>query len=369
MYHIKPYGDLEISWRGDMHEVTSFSVVNAAYMRILDQWGAVQNYVPDTVDFNIDNQPEYLARAIRVRTKNNMVKTGLHFPPLLGTCNVPILAWEIDKVPPTWINSVGKDCIKMVAISNFTKEAFVRGGFNEDNIVVNPLGISIFDIDYSKKNIYEVSNILEKSNSCRPFTFLDICWCEPRKGTDILLDAYTAEFTRKDDVVLVIKTSSRNLWLDDLLAYFRAKRPNSANILILEGKTKSLDNFYKSADVFVHPHRGEGFGLPILEAAGFGVPSITTGWAGPVDFTDNSNSWHIKYKLIKSEYHHSVEGSRWAQPSVRHLRKLMRYAYNHPDVVREKGINAFLNSFNYTWERSAFNLASILYEVHACLKE
>lgn len=41
-----------------------------------------------------------------------------------------------------------------------------------------------------------------------------------------------------------------------------------------------MPNLYKSADCFVLPTHGEGWGLPTMEAMAMGLPTITTNWGG-----------------------------------------------------------------------------------------
>jgi glycosyltransferase involved in cell wall biosynthesis len=47
---------------------------------------------------------------------------------------------------------------------------------------------------------------------------------------------------------------------------------------------------YGGADAFVLPTRGEGWGLPILEAMAAGVPAIATNWSGPVRLSSVSEN-------------------------------------------------------------------------------
>ena len=47
---------------------------------------------------------------------------------------------------------------------------------------------------------------------------------------------------------------------------------------------------YTACNVLVHPYRGEGFGLPILEAMACGIPAIVTNGGACLDFCNEKNS-------------------------------------------------------------------------------
>ena len=62
-----------------------------------------------------------------------------------------------------------------------------------------------------------------------------------------------------------------------------AGRPD---IILMADKLSAADarSLIASADVFLSPHRSEGFGLPLAEAFLAGVPALATGWSGNLDF-------------------------------------------------------------------------------------
>ena len=51
---------------------------------------------------------------------------------------------------------------------------------------------------------------------------------------------------------------------------------------------------YGAVDVLVQPSRGEGWGLPMVEAMACGTPVIGTRWSGPAEFLTEENSYPLR---------------------------------------------------------------------------
>jgi glycosyltransferase involved in cell wall biosynthesis len=69
----------------------------------------------------------------------------------------------------------------------------------------------------------------------------------------------------------------------------------AADALVWSGaswKAEQVDAFLRGLDVYAAPYRGEGFGMPVLEAAAAGVPSIVTGGGATDEFV--SSAWAIR---------------------------------------------------------------------------
>ena len=142
--------------------------------------------------------------------------------------------------------------------------------------------------------------------SGKTFRFLFVGGVSLRKGTDLLLDAYRKAFTRDDDVCLVLKDHSRDLFY----------RENHARDRIAELRADSvapevvhLDDFlpepelaalYRSCDAAVFPYRAEGFCLPILEAMACGTPAIVPDFGACLDFCTADTSYLVKARRIRA---------------------------------------------------------------------
>lgn len=103
----------------------------------------------------------------------------------------------------------------------------------------------------------------------------------PRKGVDVLLQAYGKAFSSKDDVCLIIKTfPNPHNKIYDWLKEAQSATPDFPEILIIQDDLpdSQLKALYEQCHCLVAPSRAEGFGLPMAEAMISGLPIITTGW-------------------------------------------------------------------------------------------
>ena len=142
------------------------------------------------------------------------------------------------------------------------------------------------------------------------FEFLSIFKWERRKGWDILLDSYWTSFSPSDDVLLRLHTyvpswvrgetnitriienyahSKFGKRLDELAAISWEKRQSGDSQL----SRSEVRDLYASADAFVLPTRGEGWGLPIAEAMSMEVPVITSNFSGPAEYCRSENTYLI----------------------------------------------------------------------------
>lgn len=186
-----------------------------------------------------------------------------------------------------------------------------------------------------------------------------------------MFKAFCEEFKANEPVSLQVKINpsyndinwNLNIELDKLKL-----EPNHAEIRIapMIVDFKQLPNFYNEGHVFVAPCMAEAFGLPIAEAMACELPVITTGFGGQIDFVINKeNGLLIDYDLVQANDTYLYEEVRWAKPRIEHLRKLMRYAFEHQSEMKEMGKKAREKIMNeFQWKHSAEKILKYISELN-----
>jgi len=116
---------------------------------------------------------------------------------------------------------------------------------------------------------------------------------------------------------------------------------------------------YTACDCFVHPFRGEGFGLPIVEAMACGLPVIVTGAGPALDYANEETAY-----LIPAERGRFAEcrvgeietiGRPWLfEPDVDLLVELLKRLAGDRAEARAKGMAASAHIREHsTWDHTA----------------
>ncbi len=273
---------------------------------------------------------------------------------------VGLTVFETDRLPRGWREAC--DAMDEIWVpSEFNRETFSRSGVPADRVQVIPVGIDASRYDPATVTPLPIAER-------RGFVFLSVFDWTVRKGWDVLLRAYVDAFSSADDVSLVLRTSKRGrgpragVLVREYLAHL-GRPACQPHVLVLEEPLAEADmpRLYRAADAFVLPTRGEGWGLPIMEAMASGLPAIVTRWSAHLDFANDANAWLVDTFGTELVGQNTTQQSpyygadhRWAVPSVDHLSALMRQAYGDPAAARALGARArHAIATNWTPHRSA----------------
>ena len=248
--------------------------------------------------------------------------------PNLARVNIGMTAAvETDRCNPEWISA----CNRMHAIivpSNHTKNVLENTGRLHVPIYVVPESyIESIDDEDSTKDLG-----IELDTSFNFLTVGQITGHNPendRKNMFYLVKWFCETFSDDEEVGLIIKTNSgKNTKIDksvtekmmsQLLKEVRKGPYPKVHLVHGSMSEKEISALYKHSSVkaYVSLTRGEGFGLPLLEAAASGVPVIVTNWSAHLDFLNKGKFIPVDYELKEIDQSRIdnqvfMQGSKWA---------------------------------------------------------
>jgi len=273
--------------------------------------------------------------------------------------------FEGDTVPPLWIESVNQ-MDEIWVPTNWDREKFRKAGATCP-IYVFAQGI---EADYFHPDLPPMRFEVKEN-----FKFICNAAWDPRKNLLNLIRAFKMEFTKDEDVCLIIKTMDIGLGGEikdelDKLNYDK----NSGQVYVKEEvfKKEELGTFYTAGDCFVLPTHGEGWGLPVFEALACGIPVITTNWGALQETLLDENGkpyagCHLlRYQKSQTDTPYMyLQGNYWAEPSVPHLMETMRYVYEHKEEEKQKALETSrIIRAKYNWAEVTKPIKERLAEIY-----
>lgn len=185
-------------------------------------------------------------------------------------------------------------------------------------------------------------------------------WAGNRKGLDVIAAAFLEAFPDQADVTLEIKT-----YRD-----CRIEIPPHPRIKLVQDvlSDEGLADWYRSLDVLVSASKGEGWGLQPHQAMACGTPVIAPYWGGHAQYMTEESGWPVEYDEAIAGDPYYTGTARWCVPRPASLIDRMREAYFDRPATRGKGEAAAVRGGEFTWERSARELAAVLREFDGTAK-
>lgn len=204
------------------------------------------------------------------------------------------------------------------------------------------------------------------------FVFITVGLPSFRKNFDFLADAFEALFAKNKNVHLVLGvTHSLVDWKFKLYQKFAKYK---SRIWTLEGKYSEyeLARIYSSCNAYATANLGEGFNLPMVEAAACGLPVIAPNHTSHPDVAGDKNAWlfetdgsavHAEGSTV-SPWYQGVEFPVLADRSMKALKECLDVVESGAAEVRRRTATFWTRiESNFTWDRAAARVVARLLEV------
>lgn len=257
-----------------------------------------------------------------------------------GAVVVGHTAWETDRLPSHWPALMdGVDLL--VVPSQMNRDVIAEAGVTTPVVVIpHPRAAPAPPVDLRPAGVDPDA-----------FTCYVIADWTVRKNVTGTVRAVAGAFGRDDGVQLVVKTSMHDgTWVRPrhpfdqgttprALARVLAEHPQAPPVALIvrEQDDDEIAALHAAGDCYVSLCRGEGWGIGAFDAAARGVPVVTTGWGGHLDYLAGS-SLLVDHELVDAAGAgvRLEPGHRWAEPSVEHAVELIRGVRARPEEGTEE---------------------------------
>ncbi|HUG14769.1 MAG TPA: glycosyltransferase [Thermomicrobiales bacterium] len=344
--------EVSVVWQGHLTDMSGYADETRNFVFALDQAGVDIAVAPVHPSIMVRLPPIEMERLRQLSLKRpdgpfvHISHMGArHFQPHPAAVrNIGRTMLETDSIPPSWVaccNAMDEVWVPCA----FNVETFTRSGVDPAKLHRVPGAIST--------ELYDPRLPPLDSPQFSGFVFLSVFGWSLRKGWDALIRAYVDEFSRDEAVTLVLKVfppvgktidhlrRDVERFMRDAMGRDPATTP-AVQLLDIALSPAEMARLYRSVNAFVMPSRGEAWGRPYMEAMAMGLPTIGTRSGGNLEFMTDANSYLIECEFVATPAAGVREApvfraARWAEPSVDHLRQLMRQVFEDRDDAAARG--------------------------------
>ena len=323
------------------------------------------SYVGDLVEeVNCDNQDDVWAAAERSQPED--VNISFVSMPIHGHyqgANIQWVVFESTRVPPT-IMSTMLAADQVWVPSEWGRKVLIDNGAEADRCWVMPEGVDAHK--YHPYNPRVESSVM---------SYLITGKYELRKSIIETIVAWVQEFGNDPGVELIVKSNhfaNQVEKYNELSNWLGSTGINNVRVLWGAIPEADLVDLYQQSHVFVLPSKGEGWGLPLIEAAAVGLPIITTWYSAQTEFLQHIPSSVIPVEfdpipIACAEYqffYPTEDGNwgQWVQPRVDSIRTALRTVRDNYSILSEQArINSEIIRRDFSWDQCAFRVVQTLH--------
>jgi len=200
------------------------------------------------------------------------------------------------------------------------------------------------------------------------FLFIYVCHPTFRKGIEVVIEAFAHAFASDPDAGLVIASTAHSSSL------FQPDPSVGAKIWLLDAplSERDLAGVYRACKVYVCASRGEGWNLPMMEAAAVGLPVIVPRTSAHPDLVPEDQGFFFNpdhttvFPTAKevSQWFDGIAFPDFGDKSIEELIRTMRMVRQGYRSAKEVGLR-YMNTVRtkYTWDLAAGNVVRRIREL------
>ncbi len=291
--------------------------------------------------------------------------------------NVNFTMFEATRVLRHWVKcNLRHDLVILPTAA--CKQTWIDSGFPAERIRLCPLAVNSERFSPDAKPMAHTD---DRGKSIDEFAvrFLNISDVMPRKNLLGLLRVWLQATNRSDDAVLILKINcGSELWLNKFMqsiAQLEAKlgksRKESAPVIFLLNQffsDEDMPGLFRAATHYWSMSHGEGWDLPMMEAAATGLHVIAPNHTAYTTYLDESVARLIPVKTVPAKFkwsddtHTLFKGAKWWTPDETVAAEYIRQAIENPPSDYNSALCARVQQ-EFTWTKATERLLDILTEV------
>jgi glycosyltransferase involved in cell wall biosynthesis len=357
-----------LQWRGNPYGTSGYAKLSRELATRLSQHVNIRLLGVEGRSMSINDETKRLLDKLRDAPVTDNAPLIRAFPPRLEHSQgrrICFTMMETQTVHPDFIRRLNHYYDECWTPTHWNRKTFLESGLRIPVNVV-PLGVDPEVFVPGPPLPLPEAELLTTSRAGtleRPQGFLFITACQPsfRKGVDVLLEAFEKAFADHPEIALVIATTVHPY---DSIAHELATRTRRSRIYGLRGtfSEPGLASLFRGCQAYVTTSLGEGWNLPLCEAAACGLPAIAGRHSAHAElFPDDA-----AFLLTPDGYlpvAHSEDLSPWfaGQPfatfgraALERLVALLRHVAFHYSDAQVRGAKAsHTMRTQYTWDAAA----------------
>lgn len=298
----------------------------------------------DSGAFPDDEVRSYLDRARRhvgYRHVLSVVNKPLCKSPLVENAITPF--WEFDSGLPASCPALFDGVSRLVVFSDFCREYFSR---------IAPKGVSVCKVRYPYSGTWHRERPREDvraeygipQDAFTVFIHFNLGSSCERKNPQGALRAFAAAFEDEPRAHLVLKVAGGGPETPGYAELRESLRSFEGRVTLIDARLSHQEilDLIAASDVYLSLHRGEGFGIGMLEAMSVGTPVVCTNYGGNTDFCKPETAFLVGYKMVPNTSPDPIFRSvkEWPEPNESEAASHLKTLFENPDIVKAKAAAA-----------------------------